>query len=106
MPSLENWEWGLNIFDGAPTLTTHVYTIHTHIKSLLAYIINQTTHLHGAKLNDKVVHAAVIYYSISYPTTRGGSHVKSNDYRISSNKRRTSNSSRPRINAARNVHQV
>ena len=21
MPSLENWEWGLKIFDGAPTLT-------------------------------------------------------------------------------------
>ena len=24
MPSLEIWEWGLKIFRGAPTLTTHV----------------------------------------------------------------------------------
>ena len=24
MPNLESWEWGLMIFDGAPTLTTHV----------------------------------------------------------------------------------
>ena len=24
MPNLESWEWGLKIFDGAPTLTTHV----------------------------------------------------------------------------------
>ena len=24
MPSLEIWEWGFKIFDGAPTLTTHV----------------------------------------------------------------------------------
>ena len=24
MPNLEGWEWGLKIFDGAPTLTTHV----------------------------------------------------------------------------------
>ena len=32
MPSLENWEWGLKIFDGAPTLTTHVgHPLHTHI---------------------------------------------------------------------------
>ena len=23
MPSLEIWEWGLKIFDGMPTLTTH-----------------------------------------------------------------------------------
>ena len=24
MPNLESWEWGLKIFYGAPTLTTHV----------------------------------------------------------------------------------
>ena len=24
MPNLESGEWGLKIFDGAPTLTTHV----------------------------------------------------------------------------------
>ena len=24
MPSLEIWEWGFKIFDGPPTLTTHV----------------------------------------------------------------------------------
>ena len=25
MPNLESWEWGLKIFDGAPTLITHVH---------------------------------------------------------------------------------
>ena len=29
MPSLEIWDWGLKIFRGAPTLTTHV-DIHTN----------------------------------------------------------------------------
>ena len=35
MPSLEIWEWGLKIFAGAPTLTTHVghllYTVSTQL---------------------------------------------------------------------------
>ena len=30
MPNLESWEWGLKIFDGAPTLTTHV----DHLQSI------------------------------------------------------------------------
>ena len=80
MPSLENWEWDLKIFDGEPTLTTHVnhlatiYTI-TQIQSLLTYnIVHQTTYLHKARVNAKVVLSAVV--SISYPTTRGGRMLK------------------------------
>ena len=78
MPSLENWEWGLKIFDGAPTLMTHVNHLlctqhaHTQIQSLYIYlriIVHQTTHLREARVNAKVVHAAVV--SISHPPPPG-----------------------------------
>ena len=39
MPNLESWEWGLKIFDGAPTLTTHV----DHLPSI------HKTHKHRAQ---------------------------------------------------------
>ena len=61
MPSLEKWERGLKIFDGAPTLTIHVnhlpfsYTIHAAQKYI--YIVQQTTHLQEARVNVKVAHA-------------------------------------------------
>ena len=77
MPSLENWEWGLKIFDGAPTLTTHMnhllftqYThTHTHTQNLhvLTYIFQQTTHLHEARVNVKMAHAAVVVTLIPPP---------------------------------------
>ena len=70
----------LKIFDGVPTLTTHVnHLLFTQYTQILTYnIVHQTTHLHEARVNDKVVLAAVVH--ISYSTTRGGSHVKSNNY--------------------------
>ena len=51
MPSLENWEWGLKIFDGAPTPTTHVdHPLHTHItnkhrKTNLTWLYNSHVHV-------------------------------------------------------------
>ena len=43
MPSLEIWEWGLKIFRGAPTLTTHVdhllFTQQTNTSKPCTYIV-------------------------------------------------------------------
>ena len=50
VPSLENWEWGLKIFDGAPTPNTHVgHPLHTHItnkqKTNLTWLYNSHVHV-------------------------------------------------------------
>ena len=57
MPSLEIWEWGLKIFDGAPTLTTHVDHLHT-------FYIRQTNTEHKpyiSRSSSKVKPAAVTH---------------------------------------------
>ena len=63
------------------TKHTHIRThTHAHTQNLLTYryIVQQTTHLHKARINVKVAHAAVCCNS--YPTTKGGNHIKSNNY--------------------------
>jgi len=51
MPNLESWEWSLEIFDGAPTLTTHVEHLHvpsihkTHKQSTIPKLGTCTAHL-------------------------------------------------------------
>ena len=78
----------------APTLTTHVnhlpstqYTrmyartharvhthTHTHTHNVLLYIVQQTTHLHEARVKVKMAHASVVVTLIPLPW--GGSLVK------------------------------
>ena len=46
MPSLETWEWGLKIFDGAPTLTTHVDHLHVHIHMYTCTLCSTYIYVH------------------------------------------------------------
>ena len=60
MPSLETWEWDLKIFDGAPTLTTHVdHLLSTQYKHRAQTLYCHTIHL--LRADNWVCRISVLY---------------------------------------------
>ena len=45
MPNLESWECGLKIFDGAPTLTTHVDHVYMYLYMKLYIHVHVPVHV-------------------------------------------------------------
>ena len=63
MSSLETWEWGLKIFDGASTLTTHV----DHLSSIHYKHRAQILRCHTIRLQRALVYVPSYDTSYEFP---------------------------------------